>query len=343
VSAAWNAPSDHTEPFHRLRHKLHQTAKALKAWVTSLLSDARQKLYMAQEVILRLDEAQDFRQLSDEELALRSKLKKRILGWLVIEKARRKQSARIKHVKEGDANTRFFHLRANGRRRKNFIQRLSSGNDWALTHNDKQILIQDHFVSIMTDPPPCTRDFSWAHFQLPTTDFSSLDKLFTDEEIWQAICQMPQNKAPGPDGFTGLFFRACWETIRADIAAAVNSVYNLRCHDLNLLNKANIILLPKKDGVESIRDFRPISLVHGIAKLITKILALHLAPLTCHLISNCQSAFIKKRSIHDNFFYVHNLTRKFHRNKTSVLLFKLDISKAFDSVRWDYLISMMNH
>jgi hypothetical protein len=83
---------------------------------------------MAQEVILRLDEAQDFRQLSDEELALRSKLKKRILGWLVIEKARRKQSARIKHVKEGDANTRFFHLRANGRRRKNFIQRLSCGN-----------------------------------------------------------------------------------------------------------------------------------------------------------------------------------------------------------------------
>jgi hypothetical protein len=271
------------------------------------------------------------------------KAEKRILGWLVIEKARRKQSARIKHVKEGDANTRFFHLRANGRRRKNFIERLSCGNGWALSHNDKQILIQDHFESIMTDPPPRTRDFSWAHFQFPTTDFSSFDKPFTYEEIWQAIRQMPQNKAPGPDGFTGLFFRACWETIRADIVAAVNSVYNLRCHHLNLLNKANIILLPKKDGAESIRDFRPISLVHGIEKLIMKILALHLAPLTCHLISNGQSAFIKKRSIHDNFLYVRNLTRKFHRNKTSVLLFKLDISKAFDSVRWDYLISLMNH
>jgi hypothetical protein len=195
----------------------------------------------------------------------------------------------------------------------------------------------------MTDPPPRTRDFSWAHFQLPTTDFSSLDKPFTDEEIWQAICQMPQNKAPGPVGFTGLFFRACWETIRADIAAAVNSVYNLCCHDLNLLNKANIILLPKKDRAESIRDFQPISLVHGLAKLITKILALSLAPLTCHVISNCQSTFIKKQSIHDNFLYVRNLTRKFHINKTSALLFKLDISKAFDSVRWDYLISPMNH
>jgi hypothetical protein len=70
---------------------------------------------MAQEVILRLDEAQYFRQLSDEEHTLRSKLKKHLLGWLVIEKARRKQSARIKHIKEGDTNTRFFHLWTNGR------------------------------------------------------------------------------------------------------------------------------------------------------------------------------------------------------------------------------------
>jgi hypothetical protein len=224
VSETWNAPTDHTEPFHRLGHKLHQTAKALKAWATSLLSDARHKLYMAQEVILRLDKAQDFQELSEEELTLRSKLKKLLLRWRVIEKSRRKQSARIKHIKDGDTNTRFFHLRANGRRRKNFIQRLSSGNGWALTHNDKQVLIQDHFESIMTDPPPRTRDFSWAHFQLPTPDLSSLDRPFTDEEIWQAIRQMPQNKALGPDGFTGLFSRVCWQTIRADIVAAVNSV-----------------------------------------------------------------------------------------------------------------------
>jgi hypothetical protein len=91
VAQAWNAPTEHTEPFHRLGHKLHQTAKALKAWASSLLAETRQKLHMAQEVILRLDEAQDFCQLSDVESTLRAKLKKRILGWLMIEKARKKQ------------------------------------------------------------------------------------------------------------------------------------------------------------------------------------------------------------------------------------------------------------
>jgi hypothetical protein len=68
---------------------------------------------------------------------------------------------------------------------------------------------------------------------------------------------------------------------------------------------------------------------------------LRLAPLMDALISPCQSAFIKKWTIHDNFLYVRNLTRMFHRTKTSTLLLKLDISKAFDSDRWDYLISLM--
>jgi hypothetical protein len=152
---------------------------------------------------------------------------------------------------------------------------------------------------------------------------------------------MPQSKAPEPDGFTGHFFGICWQTIKADVIHAVNSFYDLRCQHLNLLNKANIILLPKKEGVESISDSRPISPMHAIAKIITKILALRLAPLADKLIYNCQSAFIKRRSIHDNFLYVHNLTRRFHRTKTPTLLLKLDISKAFDSVRWGYLLSLL--
>jgi len=98
---------------------------------------------------------------------------------------------------------------------------------------------------------------------------------------------MPQNKAPGPDGFTGHFFNSCWQIIRHDVSAAINSLYNLRCQDLNLLNKANIILIPKKEGAEEIRDYRPVSLIHAIAKIIIKLLALRLAPLinelTCHI------------------------------------------------------------
>jgi exonuclease III len=118
VAQAWQAPTTHTKPFHRLGHKLFTMALALKKWSKSLLSVARQKLHMAQEVIQHLDEAQESRALSNAEFNLRTKHKKRILSWLIIEKARKKQCSRISNIREGDANTHFFHLRANGRRER---------------------------------------------------------------------------------------------------------------------------------------------------------------------------------------------------------------------------------
>jgi hypothetical protein len=76
------------------------------------------------------------------------------------------------------------------------------------------------------------------------------------------------------------------------------------------LSGANIALLSKKDGAEDVSDFRPISLIHAIAKIIFKVLALRLGPFMNDLVSNAQSALIKRRSIHDNFLYVQNLAKR---------------------------------
>ena len=62
-------------------------------------------------------------------------------------------------------------------------------------------------------------------------------------------------------------------------------------------------------------DFRPISLSHSITKLISKLLAIRLSTDLDKLVSRAQSAFIKKRSIHDNFLYTQNLIRELHKAK----------------------------
>jgi len=87
------------------------------------------------------------------------------------------------------------------------------------------------------------------------------------------------------------------------------------------------VLIPKKDSADKITDYRPISLIYSVAKLFAEILALRLA-LTL-TISKSQSAFIKGRRI----YCVRNMARRYHINKTPMLLVKLVISKAFDSVR----------
>ena len=190
---------------------------------------------------------------------------------------------------------------------------------------------------------PRTSDINWSIIPQPLCDFSHLGDDFTEGEIKGAVFGSASDKAPGPDGFTGAFFKSCWDIIKADLVAVVNQFSTLHTANLHWLNSANIALIPKKEGAEEITDFRPISLIHAVGKIISKLMATRLAPLMNDVVSHAQSAFIKKRSIHDNFLYVRNLARRLHKNKTPTFLFKLDIKKALDSVRWEYLIDMLRH
>uniref|UniRef100_A0A453I1L4 Reverse transcriptase domain-containing protein n=1 Tax=Aegilops tauschii subsp. strangulata TaxID=200361 RepID=A0A453I1L4_AEGTS len=149
------------------------------------------------------------------------------------------------------------------------------------------------------------------------------------------------HKAPGPDGFTGTFFKKCWGIIKHSVMRVIQRFDSLHTSNLQWLNSANVVLLPKKEGAEGISDYRPISLVHAIAKIIAKVLSLRLAPHMNDLVSNAQSAFIKRRSIHDNFMCVRNFARRPHKCKTPALLFKLDIKKAFDSIKWESILDLL--
>jgi hypothetical protein len=72
-------------------------------------------------------------------------------------------------------------------------------------------------------------------------------------------------------------------------------------------------------------------------------MANRLSPELQHLIANNQTTFIKKRNIHDSFMFVQQMVRRLHKKKTSAMFVKLDISKAFDTVNWPYLLGIMTH
>ena len=57
---------------------------------------------------------------------------------------------------------------------------------------------------------------------MPNCDLHELGEAFTEEEAKRAVFSMPSDKAPGPDGFTGAFLKACWDTIKPDIMLAIN-------------------------------------------------------------------------------------------------------------------------
>jgi hypothetical protein len=188
-------------------------------------------------------------------------------------------------------------------------------------------------------PRQCSID--WESLDYTPHDLSDLDAPFSSQEIRDAVFSLPSVKAPGPDGFIGAFFKSCWEIIKADITAAIVHMSHLREGCVGLVNSANIILIPKKTDASSVGDFRPISLIHSLSKIFSKLLANRLAPILPDIVSKCQSAFVKKRSIHDNFLHVQNLIKELHSSRTPCLFLKLDISKAFDSVGWAYLLEVL--
>jgi hypothetical protein len=141
----------------------------------------------------------------------------------------------------------------------------------------------------------------------------------------------------------GGFYKACWPIIKQDIMRVVSAVCSRRFRNFDKLNSAYIALIHKVVGDEQVKDFRPISLVHSFTKLITKLLANQLAGRLNGMVSPIQSAFIKERFIQDNFMLVQQTARFLHQQKQPRILLKLDISKAFDSISWPFLLEVMQH
>jgi hypothetical protein len=138
------------------------------------------------------------------------------------------------------------------------------------THEEKAAVIDEYFECVLGN---CTRreyTINLAELGINAHDLSDLELPFTEEEVWMTIKQLPSDKAPGPDRYTGRFYKTCWAIIKEDIMAAISAVWSRKLANFGVLNSAYITLLPKKEGAEQPKDFRPISLVHSSAKLIKK-------------------------------------------------------------------------
>jgi hypothetical protein len=232
-------------------------------------------------------------------------------------------------------------MKIKARRRKLLIPILEHDGRCATSQQDMQALAREYFEMVMSSGESDKREILFQHTQLRRGDMIELDNPFTEDEVWAAIRSMPNEKSPGPDGFTGLFYQTCWDVIKPELMQALDKFCSGSSQNLDLLNSAVITLLPKKEAPTLLKDYRPISLVHSFSKLATKVMARRLAPRLDELVPFSQTAFIKGRSIHENYVFVKGLVQQFHKRKEEMILLKLDISKAFDTVSWCFLLSML--
>lgn len=163
----------------------------------------------------------------------------------------------------------------------------------------------------------------------------------TDLDLKDALFSIGAFKAPGPDGYSSAFFHSNWDVVGSDVIQAVSSFFETGFLPRQW-NCTALTLIPKLASPISIRDYRPIACCNVVYKCVTKVLANRMQLVLPSIISPCQSAFVKGRSIMDNILLMQEIVKNYHKGGGSPRCsIKMDFMKAYDSVEWGFVLDMM--
>lgn len=174
-----------------------------------------------------------------------------------------------------------------------------------------------------------------------TDDFRTLDQPITPEEVSKAITWLASGKAPGPDGLGSEYYK----TFKDELSPVLASVYNMCIETQSLPNSmtnATICLLHKKGELQSLGNWRPISLLNVDYKIFALIINNRIKRVLPGLLNPDQKGFVPSRRLEDAILKATHLLEYCKRNNIPAYLMLLDQEKAFDRVSRDYLHVVMN-
>ena len=239
------------------------------------------------------------RTLSVQEVDAKRGAKEDFKKWALMEEISWRQKSREVWLSEGDRNTKFFHKMANSHRRGNMLARVKINGVWLTKENEVKEGVVNEFKTMLSSAGgwrPSLRGLSFE--RLEAVDAASLEEPFSEQEVMEALKGFCGDKAPGPDGFSMAFWQSSWEFVKEEVMGFCRDFHN-HGRFVKSLNATFIVLIPKKRGAEDLRDFRPISLVGGLYKWLTKVLANRLKTVVGKVVSKAQNAFVKGRQILD--------------------------------------------
>lgn len=164
----------------------------------------------------------------------------------------------------------------------------------------------------------------------------------SEQEIWESVKAIPPDSALSEDGFTGHFYRECWETIKEDIMEMVQDFFQGDYLHQSITTTI-LILLPKTLKPKSLLEFRPISLASFAINFLLKILATRLARILPLVVDEQQYGFVKGRNIHESIALAQEMVTDIDRKTDGGnLIKKFDMSKEYDHLEWRFLLKALN-
>lgn len=127
---------------------------------------------------------------------------------------------------------------------------------------------------------------------LTTDQQQQLITPITSEEIRQALLDIGNDKALGPNGYSVEFFKATWDIVNSDLQQALMEFFTSG-HLLKKWNHTLLVLVPKSDHAPRVMDYRPISCCTVIFKIISMILATRMAAVIDSILDPAQFTFVR--------------------------------------------------
>lgn len=330
-------------PSKILAFKLKGMKQAIKDWMYEVKRRQNEQIVVAKGKVSDYEALMENRILTEQELNHELECRM-LLNKLESDRVMDlKQQARIKWAVEGDENSAFFHGFIKNRICKSRINGLVIDNEWCTIPGRIKQEAQAHFARRFCEPIKRRPTFKCDGInRLQDEDRDKLVEPFTREEVLNAIKECDGSRAPGPDGFNFNFIKRFWTLLEKDFMDLMHQF-----HSDGFIHKGMsssfITLIPKINDPNGLNDFRPISLLGCISKLISKILANRLRKVINHIVSDVQTGFIAGRNILDGPLIINEVMGWVKKSKKKTLLFKIDFEKAFDSINWEFVDTIMGY
>ncbi|GJZ97390.1 RNA-directed DNA polymerase, eukaryota, reverse transcriptase zinc-binding domain protein [Tanacetum coccineum] len=224
------------------------------------------------------------------------------------------QKAKVRWLSEGDKNSKYFHNAIKSRMHTNRIMGVYDSQGSWFQGEDVAKQFVKHFETFLGNNNEVEEIDSPDELfsnKLTKDESEYMVRDVTDAEIKEAMFGIGNDKAPGPDGFTAMFFKRSWDIVGKDVCEAIKE---------------------------------PIACCNVIYKCISKIITKRLQGCLDKLVNINQSAFIPGRLIQDNLLITQELLKGYNRkNGPPRCGLKIDIAKAYDTVNWEFLEQILTH
>ncbi|GJX39579.1 RNA-directed DNA polymerase, eukaryota [Tanacetum coccineum] len=293
----------------RFKKKLQILKKEIRSWVNDCKKNQSSRLVDLHSKLCHIDKVIDQGGVNDDILLTRLDLLKKLHDIKSSDARDYMQKAKIQWAIEGDENSKFFHGIINRKRANLAIKGVMVDGEWVddpfRVKEEFHLHFANRFRASATNR--CKLNYTFPN-RLSSDQLDMLESPISRDEVRNAVWGCGENKSPRPDGS---FSRGC--------------------------NSSFIVLIPKIHDSKFINDYRPISLIGSLYKVVTKILATRLSSIISGLISDVQTAFLPNRQILDGPFIINELLYWCKHKKQQAIVFKVDFAKAYDSIRWDFL------